>query len=216
MQFANKTLDFIKTWRILFIYIMIILFGFYFNYEKQENFIASVFSALDVSSAVALALLAGVAYWQYSLELSKRNKFLKQLQTINSSENKDALLGIQFGGSNKNAIKEMEVFAKEIGINDGLIKIKIFGDNENKVSKNDMIKLENFLKNEFMPQFTNAQKVHLIVSGAGIAFYTCVDILSNWKPIIVYHRSKDAKYEVWTTDNKHRVKIEENLSDIKS
>lgn len=204
----------VKTWKILFIYILIVMIGSYFNYKKDNGIVPDLFAALDVSSAVALALLAGVAYYQYSFEDSKRKRFLEQLEKVNTLDNKDVLLGIQFGGGNEYAMQEMIEFAKKIGINENLVTTERFGDSKNQVSKNDIEKLERYLKDEFMPMFTNADNIHLCISGVGVTFYTCADILSNWKPIIVYHRNRLGKYERWTTDKKHREKTEDTLRDI--
>lgn len=208
----------IFTWikeKLLWIFIIVTLFGFLFLYIGDDNdFVSQIYKALDTASAVALAFLAFVAYYDYSKDKANTKKFLNQLERIDSLNNKDAFVGIQFGGGNKDAHIEMKQFAKNKNIDDNLILIKKFGDEQNNVSPSDMPLLEKYLKTEVMPMLSGADKIHLVVAGAGIAFYVCADIFSNWKPIIIYNRNKEAKYEKWYSDNKHREKIESNLKDI--
>jgi hypothetical protein len=115
----------------------------------------------------------------------------------------------------KESIEEMKKFAKEKNIDENFVLTKAFGDENNQISKTDITKLENYLKKEVIPMLSGVDRIHLTVSGAGIGFYVCADIFANWKPIIVYHRDINGKYEKWTTDNKHREKIESGLKNIK-
>ena len=108
----------------------------------------------------------------------------------------------------------MKKFAKEKKIDENFILTKAFGDENNQISIIDIFKLEDYLKKEVIPMLSGVDKIHLTVSGVGIAFYVCADIFSNWKPIIVYHRDNNGKYEKWTTDNKHRKKVEATLKGI--
>lgn len=212
----NKIKEWLSIWIILIIFVLVTLVGFLFLYiGDDQDFVSEIYKALDTGSAVALSILAFYAYYEYTKDKRNTKKFLEQLEKIDSLNNKDAFVGIQFGGANPKACEEMRKFAKEKGIDDNLILIKVFGDAENKVSKQDIPRLEKYLKEEVIPMLSGADKIHLTVAGIGIAYYTCADIFSNWKPIVVYHldNSKDEKYEKWTTDNKHREKIEATLKD---
>ena len=186
-----------------------------FMYLPEKSALIKLMTYLDTATALALAVLAFYAYWQYTESKMKADQFLKQLEFIEQKGKVDGLIGIVFGGGNKKASIEMEQFAKEKGIPKQFMMIKSFGDKENnQVMKEDIEKLESYLKNDVIPMLSGVDKIHLVVSGAGIAFYVCADILSNWKPIVVYHRNKEGKYEVWTTDNKHREKVEEGLKEV--
>ena len=210
----NKIKHFFETSRILVVLGIITVIGSIFVFCDEEGLVSRVYGALDTGSAVALALLAFYAYYQYSRDKQNTKRFLEQLEKIDSLNNKDAFVGIQFGGGNKDAYIEMQQFAKSKNIDDKLVLIKRFGDEANLVSKNDIAELEKYLKNEVMPMLSGADKIHLTVAGVGVAFYVCADIFSNWKPIIIYNRNKAGKYEKWYTDNKHREKIESNLHKV--
>ena len=211
----SKLVEFFKTYGILFLFVGVTAIGFYYiESEHNKNIVSNFYTTLDTASSVALALLAFYAYFEYAKDKSNTKKFLKQLEKIDDLKNKDAFLGIQFGGGNEKAYLEMESFSKEKGINKNLTLIKQFGDEKNNVSPSDILKLEEYLKKEAMPMLSGADKIHFTVAGAGVAYYTCADIFANWKPIIVYHRNKDGKYEVWASDNKHREKLESTMKDI--
>lgn len=211
----NKIKELFSIWGILIVFIVITLIGFLFLYiGDDKDFVSEIYKALDTASAVALAILAFYAYFEYTKDKKNTKKFLEQLEKIDALKNRDALVGIQFGGGNKNAMEEMKKFAKEKKIDENFILTKAFGDENNQISKIDIIKLENYLKKEVIPMLSGVDRIHLTVSGVGIAFYVCADIFSNWKPIIVYHRDNNGKYEKWTTDNKHREKVESTLKDI--
>jgi len=211
----NEILKFLKSYGVLFVFIIITAIGIKVLFLDSNNYeLSHLYVALDTASSVALALLAFYAYWEYARNKRDTQKFLDQLKQVTKNKNKEAFLGIQFGGSNANASLEMRQFAEEKGISKTLILIKKFGDEKNKVSKSDMKRLERYLKEEVIPMFSGADRIHLVVSGVGIAYYICGDVFSNWKPIIVYHRNKEGKYEIWTTDNKHREKIESTMKDV--
>ena len=216
---SNKkiSLEDIKIWWPLILFILVTLLGFLFLYVgNDEDAVSQVYSALDTASAVALAILASVAYFQYAREKSKSVNYMKQLEEVSILDDKDAFLGIQFGGGNAEAILEMENFAKQKGINPKLIITKKFGDEKNHVSEKDIETLENYLIRDVMPFLTGAEKVHLTVAGVGVVFFVCADILSNWKPLIVYQRNHKGEYEKWYSDRKHRKKIEPTMKDIQS
>ena len=203
-----------EDWGILLIFSAVTVVGVLSIYigGKEGNWLSKLYAALDTASAVALAILAFYAYHNYSKEKKNTKRFLEQLEKIDSLNNKSAFVGIQFGGGNKQALLDMKKFANDKNIDDSLVLLKDFGDKENnKVSPGDISKLEQYLKNEVMPMLSAADNIHLVVSGAGIAYYVCADVFSNWKPIIVYHRNNEGKYEKWATDNKHREKVESAL-----
>jgi hypothetical protein len=210
----DKVLEWMKD-RLLTIFIIITVIGFIcIFFGDDKNIIPEMYSALDTASAVALAVLAFVAYYDYSKDKQNAKRFLEQLEKVDELKSRDALVGIQFGGGNSEAHIDMKKFAKDKNINEDLIMIQAFGDESNNVSPSDIPKLEDYLKHQVIPMLSGADKIHLIISGAGIAYYPCADIFSNWKPIIVYQRNKQGKYEAWYTDNKHREKVESSLKNV--
>jgi len=145
----NKIKKVLSIWLILIIFSLVTLFGFISIFFGDENdLIPEIYAALDTASAVALAILAFYAYFEYTKDKKNTKKFLEQLEKIDSLENKDALVGIQFGGGNKNATEEMKKFGKEKNIDEDFILTKAFGDENNQISKTDIVKLENYLKKE--------------------------------------------------------------------
>ncbi|PID47065.1 MAG: hypothetical protein CR967_05800 [Proteobacteria bacterium] len=209
----KQILDKAKDWWILYVFGAITLVGFFFLFFiGEDNFISRLYASLDVASAVALATLAFYAYYEYSSENHKNKDYLQQLQKVQLLENKAAFLGIVFGGSNREADKQMRQFAEEKGIDKNLIFIKKFGDKQITVSEEDIPKLIKYLREEFMLNASSADELHVAISGVGITFFVCGDILSNWKRTIVYHFNQ-GKYEPWYLDNKHRRKNNSTLKD---
>ena len=210
----NKLKKLVGIYWPLIVFSIISILGVIVLYHDSTSIISEFYKTLDTATAVALSVLAFIAYFQYSTKKSKIENYLERLDKIESLNNRDALVGIQIGGSNRNSFIDMQKFAAEKNIDKNLILIKQFGDENNNITKDDLKELENYLKNEVMPLLSGADKIHLLVSGIGIASYVCADIFSNWKPILVYHRNKNGKYELWTTDNKSREKIEASLKEV--
>lgn len=214
LEDMNKVKEWLRTWWILFLFVAITIIGYLFLYvDGDTDTVSEILKALDTSSAIALAFLAFYAYFEYAKEKHDFRKFSKQLESISNLKNRHALVGIQFGGGNANAIAEMKSFAVSKNIDSNLIITKRFGDENNQVSEVDIDRLEKYLKQEVMHMLAGADTIHLTVSGASVALFVCGDVFANWKPIVVYHRNKSGEYKEWYCDSKHRDKIESTLKD---
>ncbi len=198
----------LKTWLPIILYMALGIIGFYIMYS-DTNKLKSIWNALDTASAVALAVLAFIAYFQYSLEKTKQQKFLDEIEKSKNIDGKDGAVLISFGGK-KNVLSDMRNYVKEnLNIPDEHIVEKRFGDENGIVKKEDLVLLEKFLEEEVMQKLTYVDNVHLLYGVVGIGAYVCADILNNWKEIYVYHYNKN--YELWYVDKKHRKKIDANL-----
>jgi len=204
----------IKIWIPVIFYFVAIVIGMFITWEqkKDQTVLNALYNSLDTSSAVALALLAGFAYWKYAKEQNKQYKYLQELEKAKNTEGENGAILIQFGGKN-NVMKDMEKFAKEnLNIPDELIISKKFGDDKGNVDKDDLKELEDFLENEVMQKLTYVDTIHLFYGVVTVGAYVCADILNNWKNIQVYHYNSE--YELWYIDRKHRNKTKSTLKNI--
>ena len=168
---------------------------------------ATYLAYLDTAFAIALGVFALSAYWQYSRDQHRQSQFLNSLDQARDIESKDGAVIIHFGGSNQNMIQSAKDFINKTlpGISEELIVGKKFGDENGKVDRGDIKKLEEFLQKEIMLMLAHREKIHIFIAGMGVASYVCADILGNWKTIYVYHYNGD-KYEAWYIDQKSRQK----------
>lgn len=192
-----------RHWWPLIVYVLLILIGLGIEFSLDDkNGVHKFWAAIDTSSAVALAVIAGIAYYQYSREKSKQQIFLNDLEKSKSTTGTDGAVLISFGGK-KNVLNDMRNYAKnELKIPDNLIVEKRFGDENGTVHKEDLQVLEDFLEKEVMVRLTYVDRVHLFYGVVGVGAYVCADILNNWKETYVYHFDND--YELWYIDRKHR------------
>ncbi len=202
--------EFLKAWWPIIIYFILVIFGFgVMFFENETNTVYKILTALDTASAIALAVLAGIAYYQYSKEKSKHQKYLKDIEKSKNTIGNDGAVLISFGGK-KNVLNDMKNFVKNnLKIEEDLIIEKRFGDENGIVKEEDLARLEDFLENEVMNRLTYVDNIHLLYGVVGIGAYVCADVLSNWKNIYVYHYNNN--YELWYTDRKHRKKIDADL-----
>ena len=72
----NKIKTWFSIWGILIVFIVITLIGFLFLYiGDDKDFISEIYKALDTASAVALAILAFYAYYEYTKDKKNTNYF---------------------------------------------------------------------------------------------------------------------------------------------
>ncbi len=204
----------LKHYWILIVFIIVILIGVVIKFVSADQMLnlSDWMDILDTSSAIALAILAFVGYYQFSKEQRKQDKYKKELENARNTSGFHGAVLIKFGG-NPNIINDMKKYAKgKLNIPDELIISKEFGDSKGKVDKNDVPELESFLEEEVKMKLANVDKVHLFYASVGIGAYICADILNNWKSICVYHYEDD--YSIWYIDKKHRPKEEKTIKDI--
>jgi len=209
-----ESMNKIKIWIPVIFYITAIIIGMLITWDEksEQSILQTFYNSLDTSSAVALAILAGFAYWQYAKEQNKQYKYLKELDKAKNTEGKDGAVLIKFGGK-KNVMLDMKKYAKEtLNLPEELIISKEFGDENGQINKEDIKNLEEFLEKEVMQKLTYVDTIHLFYGVVGVGAYVCADILNNWKSIKVYHYN--AEYELWYIDRKHRSKSAKTLKEI--
>ncbi|MEF3191395.1 MAG: hypothetical protein K6347_02415 [Campylobacterales bacterium] len=189
--------------------VAITIFWFVGGFEDALNWKVDFWFKLDTSLSIALSIFVVWAYMQYARDKNKQHKFTASLESIDLTHApKDGVLIVQFGGSNPNAAQEIRSFIKEnTNIPDHFILIKVMGDENNNVNEKDVSKLKEWLTKECMQQLAHVEKIHIFVSGAGIAFAVVSDILNNWKTLIFYHY-QDGTYKRWYQNKKSEEKID--------
>ncbi len=204
----TKIISLLKIWRPLVIYILIWLIAgtilMLFNYEPSKNWFVNFISSWDVASSVALSILAFIAYYRYSNEQNKQLKFIKDLEKAKEASEfySEGAIIVQMGGGNKYAIDDARLFlSQKFKIPDALIIAMQFGDKDNNISIEDMSELNAWLQNDCMRLLAHVDKVHIIISGMGIAYAVVTDTLNNWKTLCFYHKNNSG-YELWYVDKK--------------
>lgn len=205
----------IKDWWILIIFVFVTIFGFVFiSFENEKGLIENIYSSLDTASAVALAFLAFLGYAKYTKEEIAKKSYLKSLQELSKSEveNKEVSLVIQFGGQS-DMIEPIKEFLNKKGFEGKIIVADKFGDKDNNVEKEDILKLKDYCK-RIRSELSIASKVHIYYGGACIGYAVIADILSNSTDLLFYHKNAST-YELWYTDvksdKKHSVLMEPKL-----
>lgn len=192
----------LKDWWILIVFLVVTLTGFSFiSFESEKSLIENIYASLDTASAVALSILAFLGYAKYTKEEIEKKSYLKSLEDLSRSdvENKEVALTIQFGGQS-DMIQPMKEFLKKNGFKGKIIVADKFGDNDNNVEKEDILKLKNYCK-KIRAELSIASKVHIYYGGTGIGYAVIADILSNSTDLLFYHKNGSI-YELWYTDVK--------------
>ncbi len=192
----------VKDWWILIIFGLVTIFGLVFiSSDSSKGTIENIYSSLDTASAVALAILAFFGYAKYTKEEIEKRNYLKSLEELSKSdiENREIALVIQFGGQSE-MIKPIKEFLNKKGFKGKIIEADKFGDKDNNVEKEDILKLKDYCK-KIRAELSIASKVHIYYGGACIGYAVIADILSNSTNLLFYHKSGSV-YELWYTDVK--------------
>lgn len=193
---------------------LLILVGFIFigSFATLYNDVnITILNKLETASALSLAILAFVGFYQYTVEKNKTKNLIRSFdEKLNEDNPDDVALLIQFGG--KGDMKEiMEDFAKKI-VKEKLMIFKKFGDENSNVNREDIDKLKKYCQ-EIKPQLVKARKIHIIFGGVAVGLAVITDILNNATDLSFYHREGN-QYKEWYTDSKSEQKQEKTPNDI--
>lgn len=207
----NKIKEIWSIYWILVFFILITIVGFYGLYFLgKDSLIFKIYTALDTASAVALAVLAFVAYWQYTKTLNERKIYKKSLRKKGNKKNELALI-IQFGGTGE-LLPIMESFViEELKLSqNSILKKSDFGDSSHNVDSSDIRDLKNYCT-KVKSELSLASQVHILYAGLGVGYAVVGDILNNSTDLLFYHKDGES-YKVWYADTKSE-KREENINE---
>ena len=200
-----KRKNFIKNWYLLFIFIFLILIGVISHY-LQWKFMDNLYTVLDASSGVAIAFFAGFGFYEYVKSKDKKEQYLKEMATLKSLDSNNGAIVIRFGSHA--SIDELHDFAKSVVEDTNFIMIKEF---PSEIEQTDIVELEEFL-DECKAKLSDVETIEIIYAGLVIGYAVVGDALSNWKPLNYYHYN--GQYELWYSDQKHRLKRVEEFKNI--
>lgn len=210
----SKVIEWINS-KILWIFGIITTVGFivlfWFHSEEQPNVIGSILEALDVASAVALAILAFFGYMKYTQEQAEKKKYEKSLKELNLQDIKESEVAIliQFGGQS-DMIEPMKKYINDkLNFKGKIITADQFGDNNNNIKDTDIFKLKKYCQ-KVRSELSIASKVHIFYGGACIGYAVIADILNNSTNLLFYHKD-GSDYKIWYQDIKSDKRQEEDL-----